>query len=96
MFKFLQAQLVANLDAFFQQHFCKLLARGTREFLQQFAAEAYAYLLRKLAPDALEGHVHVVAAAVHHGHDAVLVHGAAMVILEVSAPLNLGHRGVPC
>jgi len=56
LFKFLRKQLVDDLDNFFTL-FHPLLGPGHRDFVRQFAAEAYGFLMRKIPAKMMAGHL---------------------------------------
>lgn len=58
-FKFLRKPLLKNLDAFFQD-FAYIFGPGHPAHVRTFAAESYAYLLRKYPVDRLEAHLDTV------------------------------------
>jgi hypothetical protein len=59
-FKFLRREVLEDIDAFFAQRFARLLSPMAKPYVREFAAESYAFLLRKASDDILGRHLPLI------------------------------------
>lgn len=83
-FKFLRREVLEDIDAFFAQRFARLLSPMAKSYVREFAAESYAFLLRKASDDILGRHLPLIMRSV-----------AAQVAVPAPAPPATGALAVP-
>ncbi|EDQ86381.1 uncharacterized protein MONBRDRAFT_11008 [Monosiga brevicollis MX1] len=93
LFKFLRAYIVKDLDYFFQTYYHRLLGADSRPFLRQFAAESYAFLLRKVGPERFPDHLKVVFQHVYLQDDAQLAEGVGLTLFELLGTYTTSAHG---